>query len=75
MTTVRSVPVDTSSQSMLCDKIGGVQLGAEQSMAGVSQLLIDLQRLSEDHEMADIVFLVDRSEERIYAHKVILNVR
>lgn len=40
----------------------------DKSMAGVQQLLIDLQRLSEDQESADIVFIVDRDEERVYAH-------
>lgn len=56
------------------DKLGSLQL-SEKSLAGVPQLLVDLQRLSEDHETADIVFLVDRDEERIYAHKIILQAR
>lgn len=48
---------------------------SEKSLAGVSQLLVDLQHLSEDHESADVVFIVDRDEERIYAHKIILKAR
>ena len=71
-TTLRSapaVPLQTVS-----DKLASLQL-PEKSLAGVPQLLIDLQRLSEDHESADMVFLVDRDEERIYAHKIILQAR
>lgn len=47
----------------------------DKSMVGVQQLLIDMQRLSEDQESADIVFVVDREEERVYAHKIILMAR
>lgn len=47
----------------------------DKSMVGVQQLLIDLQRLSEDPESADLVFVVDRDEERVYAHKIILMAR
>lgn len=56
------------------DKLGSFQL-SEKSLAGVPQLLIDFQRLSEDHESADVIFLLDRDEERIYAHKIILQAR
>lgn len=73
MTTIRTVTIDPTSQS-ICDKLGAVQL-TDPSLTGVNQLLIDLQRLSEDHDMADVVFLLDRNEERIYAHKIILQAR
>lgn len=71
-TTLRSAPA-TPLQTV-ADKLASLQL-PEKSLAGVPQLLIDLQRLSEDQESADMVFLVDRDEERIYAHKIILQAR
>lgn len=71
-TTLRSGPASTLQA--VSDTIGGMQL-SEKSLAGVSQLLVDLQRLSEDQESADIVFIVDRDEERIYAHRIILQAR
>lgn len=58
----------------MCDKLGAMQL-SEKSFAGVPQLLIDLQRLSENHESADLIFLFDRDEDVIYAHKIILQAR
>lgn len=42
---------------------------------GVHKLLEDLLRLSEDHESADVVFLIGKSEEKIYAHRIILMAR
>lgn len=71
-TTLRSAPV--APPQTVSDKLASLQL-SEKSLAGVPQLLIDLQRLSEDHESADMIFLVDRDEERIYAHKIILQAR
>lgn len=71
-TTVRSG--SSSTLQTVSDKFGAVQL-SEKSLAGVPQLLVDLQRLSEDQESADIIFIVDRDEERIYAHKIILQAR
>lgn len=71
-TTMRTGPAATLQTAT--DKLGSLQL-SEKSLAGVHQLLVDLQRLSEDHETADIVFLVDRDEDRIYAHKIILQAR
>ncbi|KAI5721436.1 hypothetical protein M8J77_020775 [Diaphorina citri] len=44
-------------------------------LAGVPQLLEDLQRLSEDTDSADILFLVGREEAAVYAHRVILMAR
>lgn len=72
-TTLRSAPAAAQLQTV-SDKLAAMQL-TEKSLAGVQQLLIDLQRLSEDMESADMVFLVDRDEERVYAHKIILQAR
>jgi len=44
-------------------------------IAGVPQLLDDFQKLIEDQESADVVFLLGREEERIYAHRLILMAR
>lgn len=64
----------TFTQNTLNDKLNMIQL-CEKSFVGVPQLLIDLQRLSEDQETADTVFLLDRDEERIHAHRIILQAR
>lgn len=50
-------------------------LPGDKALAGLPQLLDDLQRLSEDQDSADVVFLVGRDEERIYAHRIILMAR
>lgn len=71
-TTIRSGPASTLQT--MADKLASMQM-SEKSLAGVPQLLVDLQRLSEDQETSDIVFIVDREEERIYAHKIILQAR
>ncbi|XP_075226146.1 serine-enriched protein [Lycorma delicatula] len=47
----------------------------DKALAGVPQLLEDLQRLAEDHESADIVFLVGREDIPVYAHRIILMAR
>ncbi|XP_055318963.1 uncharacterized protein LOC129576898 [Sitodiplosis mosellana] len=73
-TTLRSNFGPTSTLQTMADKLGSMQM-SEKSLAGVPQLLVDLQRLSEDQETSDIVFIVDREEERIYAHKIILQAR
>lgn len=57
-----------------CDKLSIMQL-SEKTFAGVSQLLADLQHLSEDQESADLVFIFDRDEDKIFAHKIILQAR
>lgn len=67
-------PGPAFSPNSLNDKLNMIQL-CEKSFVGVPQLLIDFQRLSEDQETADTVFIVDRDEERIYAHKIILQAR
>lgn len=59
-------------------RVGGVGssgLPADKALAGVPRLLDDLQRLSEDSDSADIVFILGREEERVYAHRVILIAR
>lgn len=48
---------------------------ADKTFAGVPRLLEDLQRLVEDRETADIVFIVGREEIPIYAHRLILRAR
>lgn len=47
----------------------------DKNLTGVSQLLEDLQRLAEDHESADIVFLLGRDEVPVYAHRIMLMAR
>lgn len=47
----------------------------DKNLTGVSQLLEDLQRLAEDHESADIVFLLGREEVPVYAHRIMLMAR
>lgn len=47
----------------------------DKSLSGVPQLLEDLQRLLDDHESADILFLVGREEVPLYAHRIILMAR
>lgn len=67
------VPPPTAPTS-LNDKFCNMQL-CDKSVVGIKQLLIDLQKLSEDQESADVVFLLDKEEERVYAHKIILMAR
>lgn len=50
-------------------------LPADKALAGVPRLLDDLKRLSEDTDSADIVFVLGRDEERVFAHRVILMAR
>lgn len=66
-------PLPTAPNA-LNDKFCNMQL-CDKSLAGIKQLLADLQKLSEDQETADIVFLLDKEEERVYAHKIILMAR
>ncbi|KAG5888228.1 hypothetical protein JTB14_035577 [Gonioctena quinquepunctata] len=55
--------------------LGPAGLPADKALAGVPRLLDDLQRLSEDSDSADIVFVLGRDEERVFAHRVILMAR
>lgn len=55
--------------------LGAAGLPADKALAGVPRLLDDLQRLSEDSDSADIVFVLGREEERVFAHRVILMAR
>lgn len=54
-----------------------VQMAAafDKALAGLPQLLEDLQKLSEDQESCDVVFLLGREEERVFGHKIILMAR
>lgn len=45
------------------------------NFSNIHILLDDLQKLSEDQDSADIVFVLGREEERIYAHRIILMAR
>lgn len=48
---------------------------SDKNLPGIPQLLEDLQRLSEDKESCDVIFLLGHEEDRVYAHKIILNAR
>lgn len=48
---------------------------SDKMFAGVPQLLEDLQKLADDHDSADIVFLIGREEVPVYAHRIILMTR
>lgn len=51
-------------------------MGSRIPMSGaVESLLAAMQRLVDDHDSADIVFLLGRDEERVHAHRIILAVR
>lgn len=59
-------------------RVGGLGtsgLPADKALAGVPRLLDDLQRLSEDVDSSDIVFILGPMEERVFAHRVILMAR
>ncbi|XP_076064156.1 uncharacterized protein LOC143038603 isoform X2 [Oratosquilla oratoria] len=56
-------------------RVGGGIHFSDKSLVGVSRLLEDLHRLSEDKESADIIFVVGREETHIPAHKLILKSR
>ena len=48
---------------------------SDKSLVGVSRLLDDLQRLLDDKDSADIIFIVGREEVQVSAHKLILKAR
>jgi PREDICTED: similar to CG7102 CG7102-PA len=50
-------------------------LNQDKTYSGVSRLLSDLQKLAEDHETCDILFIVGEKEVQIYAHRIILRMR
>lgn len=66
-------------KSRMGSRVGGLStsasLPADKALAGVPRLLDDLQRLSEDTDSADVVFVLGREEERVFAHRVILMAR
>lgn len=47
----------------------------DKALAGLPQLLEDLQKLSEDQESCDVVFLLGIEEVRVFGHKIILMAR
>lgn len=55
--------------------LGSNHLPADKALAGVPRLLDDLQRLLEDTDSADIVFILGRDEDRMFAHRVIMLAR
>lgn len=65
------VPATSSS---LTDKMCSLQL-CDKVLSGLQHLAHDLQRLMEDHDSADMVFVLDREEQRVPAHKIILMAR
>lgn len=65
------VPVASST---LTDKMCSLQL-CDKVLSGLQHLAHDLQRLMEDNDSADMVFLLDREEHRVPAHKIILMAR
>ncbi|XP_052754582.1 BTB/POZ domain-containing protein 19 [Galleria mellonella] len=59
----------------MASRVAGACCAASVERAGLPGLLRDLQRLSEDHDSADIVFILGTAEEKIYAHKIIMVAR
>ncbi|XP_063363309.1 uncharacterized protein LOC134652082 [Cydia amplana] len=59
----------------MANRVPGTCCAASVERAGLPGLLRDLQRLSEDQDSADIVFILGTSEEKVYAHRIILVAR
>ncbi|XP_073947700.1 serine-enriched protein isoform X2 [Choristoneura fumiferana] len=59
----------------MASRVPGACCAASVERAGLPGLLRDLQRLSEDQDSADIVFILGTSEEKVYAHRIILLTR
>ncbi|KAJ8716367.1 hypothetical protein PYW08_013652 [Mythimna loreyi] len=59
----------------MANRVTGTCCTASVERAGLPGLLRDLQRLSEDQDSADIVFILGTNEEKVYAHKIILIAR
>ncbi|XP_059050682.1 uncharacterized protein LOC131845620 [Achroia grisella] len=59
----------------MANRVAGACCAASVERAGLPGLLRDLQRLSEDHDSADIIFILGAAEEKIYAHKIIMVAR
>lgn len=47
----------------------------EETWLGVEALLRDLQNLIDDHDSADVLFLVGKDEVAVYAHRLMLVAR
>ncbi|RVE51378.1 hypothetical protein evm_003933 [Chilo suppressalis] len=59
----------------MANRVTGTCCTASVERAGLPGLLRDLQRLSEDQDSSDIVFILGTAEEKVYAHKIILIAR
>ncbi|CAK1586549.1 unnamed protein product [Parnassius mnemosyne] len=59
----------------MANRVTGTCCTASVERAGLPGLLRDLQRLSEDQDSADVVFILGTSEEKVYAHRIILVAR
>lgn len=59
----------------MAGRVTGTCCTASVERAGLPGLLRDLQRLAEDQDSADIVFMLGSAEEKVYAHKIILIAR
>lgn len=69
-----SIERDVNAQLLNAqEKFNSIDLN-EKSLIGVNQLLVDLQKLADDKDSADVVFMLDQNVE-IYAHKMILKTR
>ncbi|XP_053606682.1 uncharacterized protein LOC128673097 [Plodia interpunctella] len=59
----------------MANRVPGTCCAASVERAGLPGLLRDLQRLAEDHDSADIVFILGTAEEKVFAHKIIMIAR
>ncbi|XP_045496052.1 BTB/POZ domain-containing protein 19 [Colias croceus] len=59
----------------MANRVSSTCCTASVERAGLPGLLRDLQRLSEDQDSADIVFILGTAEEKVFAHKIILIAR
>ncbi|XP_068618573.1 BTB/POZ domain-containing protein 19 [Battus philenor] len=56
-------------------RVAGSCCTASVERAGLPGLLRDLQRLADDQDSADLVFILGTSEEKVFAHRIILLAR
>ena len=47
----------------------------EQTLSGVAKLIEDIERLMDDKDTADVVFLIGKDEKQCFAHMTILKAR
>lgn len=62
-------------ERITCNKMSARAPHSDPALAGLPQLIEDLQRLCEDQDSADVVFICGRDDEKIYAHRSILMAR